>query len=97
MYLSAQLLGPPTQDTGLINGTNISDRGGSRFEVKFTAGTKYRIRLINSAIETHFRFEIDNHNLTVMASDLVPIKPYSTQVLNIGMGMPPDPYESVDY
>jgi len=85
-YLSAQLNGPPLQDTGLINGTNVSNKGGSRFEVKFTAGTKYRLRVINPSIETHFRFEIDNHNFTVMANDLVPIKPYSTQVLNIGMG-----------
>lgn len=90
-YLSAQINGPPTQDTGLINGTNISDRGGSRFELKLTAGKKYRLRLINAAIETHFRFEIDNHNLTVMANDLVPIRPYSTQVLNIAMGISPPP------
>lgn len=80
----------------MINGTNVSNKGGSRFEVKFTAGTKYRLRVINPSIETHFRFEIDNHNFTVMANDLVPIKPYSTQVLNIGMGMSLDPCKSVD-
>lgn len=29
---------------------------------------------------------IDSHNLTIIAMDLVPIVPYSTQVLSIGMG-----------
>jgi FtsP/CotA-like multicopper oxidase with cupredoxin domain len=29
---------------------------------------------------------IDNHNLTVIAHDLVPIVPYSTQMVSIGMG-----------
>jgi hypothetical protein len=29
---------------------------------------------------------IDNHQLTVIAMDLVPIKPYSTNFINIGMG-----------
>lgn len=29
---------------------------------------------------------IDNHTMTVIASDLVPIEPYTTNVLDIGMG-----------
>lgn len=32
------------------------------------------------------KFMIDSHNLTVIAMDLVPIVPYTTQVLSIGMG-----------
>ncbi|RAL65835.1 hypothetical protein DID88_005498 [Monilinia fructigena] len=50
------------------------------------AGKSYRIRLVNAAIDSHFKFMIDNHNLTVIAMDLVPIVPYSTQVLSMGMG-----------
>jgi hypothetical protein len=29
---------------------------------------------------------IDNHTMTVIANDLVPITPYKTNVLNIAMG-----------
>jgi FtsP/CotA-like multicopper oxidase with cupredoxin domain len=86
MYTAAETSGPPTLDNGLINGTNVYDDGGSRFETTFSAGSTYRIRLVNGAIDTHFKFMIDSHNLTVIAMDLVPIVPYSTQVLSIGMG-----------
>ena len=85
-YLSAELNGPPTLDNGLINGTNVYGDLGQRFNVTFSTGTTYRIRLVNAAIDTHFKFMIDNHNLTVISADLVPIIPYDTQVLSIGMG-----------
>jgi FtsP/CotA-like multicopper oxidase with cupredoxin domain len=86
IYSKAESSGPPTLDNGLINGTNVYGELGSRFSTTFSAGTSYRIRLVNGAIDTHFKFMIDSHNLTVMATDLVPIVPYSTQVLSIGMG-----------
>lgn len=44
------------------------------------------MRLVNAAVDTHFKFSIDNHTLQVIASDLVPITPYETTVLDIGMG-----------
>jgi FtsP/CotA-like multicopper oxidase with cupredoxin domain len=91
LYASAESSGPPTLDTGLINGTNTytdssSVTTGSRFTAAFTSGTSYRLRLINVAIDTHFRFSIDNHTMTVIASDLVPIVPFTTTVLAIGIG-----------
>lgn len=55
MYTQAQTSGPPTLDNGLINGTNTYDEGGSRFEVSVTEGESYRIRLVNGAIDTHFK------------------------------------------
>lgn len=75
----------------MINGTNTwtEDDGtvvGSRFETTFAAGTKYRIRLVNGAADTHFRYTIDNHTFEVIASDFVPIVPYNTTNLSIGMG-----------
>ena len=85
--MSAQSSGPPTLDNALINGTNTYDDGGHRYNTSFTAGTSYRIRLVNSAVDTHFKFMIDNHTMTVIASDLVPITPYTTDVISIGMGM----------
>jgi FtsP/CotA-like multicopper oxidase with cupredoxin domain len=86
MYLSAEENGPPTLDNGLINGTNVYDDAGSRFTTTFESGTKYLLRIVNGAIDSHFKFMIDSHNLTVIAMDFVPIVPFTTEVLNIGMG-----------
>lgn len=91
LYASDLTNGPPELDNSLINGTNIyTDANnittGYYFNTSFTAGTSYRFRLINGAINTHFMFSIDNHTLTVIATDLVPIAPYETDVLSIAMG-----------
>ncbi|KAK2625165.1 hypothetical protein QTJ16_005534 [Diplocarpon rosae] len=86
MYITAETDGPPTLDNGLINGTNVYGDVGSRFETTVTAGETYRIRLVNGAIDTHWKFMIDSHNFTVIAMDLVPIVPYETSMLSIGMG-----------
>ncbi|KAI2609132.1 multicopper oxidase [Hypoxylon fragiforme] len=85
LWDTAQTDGPPVLETGLINGTNVWDNGGSRFEVSFTSGTSYRLRIVNSALDTHFKFSIDNHTMQVIASDLIPIQPYNTTVLNVGI------------
>jgi len=86
LYTYAQVAGPPLMDTGLINGKNVYNGGGSRYEAAFESGKKYRIRLINGAIDTHFKFSIDNHNFTVIANDFVPIVPFTTNVIDITMG-----------
>lgn len=41
---------------------------------------------MNGAIDTHFDFSIDNHTLQVISTDFVPIVPYTTDVLSIGIG-----------
>jgi FtsP/CotA-like multicopper oxidase with cupredoxin domain len=92
LFTTAQKDGPPTLDNALINGTNVfgsdgaANQTGTRFNTSFTEGTSYRLRLVNAACDTHFKFSIDNHTLTVIANDLVPITPYKTNVLNLGMG-----------
>lgn len=87
LYSYAETSGPPTLDTGLINGTNTwEDTSGSRWETTFVSGTSYLIRLVNGAVDTHFDFMIDNHTLQVIAHDFVPIVPYTTDKLSIGMG-----------
>lgn len=98
LYIKAQKSGPPTLDNGLINGTNVYGSDGStnqtgyRFNTTFTEGTSYRFRLVNGAIDSHFKFSIDNHTMKVIANDLVPIEPYETTVLNIGIGECSVPY-----
>lgn len=59
---------------------------GSRFTTNANKGESYRLRLVNAAIDTHWKFMIDGHTLTVIAMDLVPIQPYITKFINIGMG-----------
>ncbi|RDK47651.1 extracellular dihydrogeodin oxidase/laccase [Aspergillus phoenicis ATCC 13157] len=82
---------PPHFQTGLINGSNIwvtadNQTVGRRFQTEFVPGQRYRLRLVNAAMHTHFRFSIDNHDLTVIASDFVPIVPFTTDNVPIGMG-----------
>jgi len=86
MYHEAETSGPPTLDNGLINGTNTYGTLGARFNTTVTAGESYRIRLVNGAIDTHWKFMIDEHEMTVIAMDLVPIVPYTATTLSIGMG-----------
>jgi FtsP/CotA-like multicopper oxidase with cupredoxin domain len=92
LYVSAETQGAITLDTGLINGTNVygddgdDDQTGTRFSTTFESGTSYLLRLVNVAIDTQFKFSIDNHTMTVIASDFVPITPYETTVISIGMG-----------
>ncbi|KAI1310840.1 putative extracellular dihydrogeodin oxidase/laccase [Xylaria venustula] len=84
--LSALANGPPTLENGLINGTNVYEDAGTRFETTWTSGTSYLLRLVNAAADTHFKFTIDNHTMQVIAMDFVPIVPYTTDVLAIAMG-----------
>ncbi|KAE8382646.1 extracellular dihydrogeodin oxidase/laccase [Aspergillus bertholletiae] len=86
LVLQASTGGPPTAPNGLINGTNTYGTLGSRFETTFDAGTRYRLRLVNAAADNHFRFMIDNHTIEVIATDFVPIHPYNTTQISIGMG-----------
>ena len=81
--------GPPAADNGLINGTMVNPTaggGGAYNTVTMTKGKKYRLRLINTSLDNHFMVSLDGHNLTVIQADFVPIVPYSTQWLFIGIG-----------
>jgi FtsP/CotA-like multicopper oxidase with cupredoxin domain len=85
--------GPVLLDTGLINGKNIwngpnqnSTPIGERLEVTLTPNKKHLLRVINSAIQSTYKFYLDGHSFTVIASDFVPITPYTTTVLNINIG-----------
>lgn len=92
LYYYYQLNGPPTLENGLINGTNVyggnddDSQTGSRFTFGVSEGTSYRIRLVNGAADTFFKYSVDNHNLTVIAMDLVPIEPFSTDIISLGPG-----------
>ncbi|PHH75241.1 hypothetical protein CDD80_2520 [Ophiocordyceps camponoti-rufipedis] len=78
--------GPPIMDSGLINGTNTFGNLGRRYNIAFEAGKSYRLRFINAAIDSHFKFMLDNHEMTVIASDFIPLEPYVTKIVDIAIG-----------
>lgn len=97
LWETAKLGAPPTLNGGLINGTNTYNCTaaqddtctgviGAKHETVFTAGQKYRLRLVNVATDGHFQFSIDGHTLTVVATDLVPIVPYTTDSVLVAIG-----------
>ncbi|TID18280.1 laccase-like multicopper oxidase [Venturia nashicola] len=88
LYREHALTGNTIMDNGLINGTNVygNNATGQRFSINFVEGTSYRLRLVNVAVESHFKFSIDNHTMTVIEADWVPIVPYTTTTLNIATG-----------
>lgn len=91
--------GPPKSNNSLINGkmdydcslvpkgTSCTPNAGiSKF--KFTTGKTHRLRLINAGADAVLKFAIDNHTMTVMANDFVPVKPYTTDVVTLGVCFP---------
>ena len=57
------------------------------FENRTSPGPKrYLLRIINTSYLSTFVFSIDNHYLTVVTSDFVPIHPYSNTSILVGIG-----------
>jgi hypothetical protein len=79
-----------TIDNILLNGLNTYNTNGtvtgSKFELNFEQGKKYRLRLINAAVDSVFDFHIDGHNFTIISTDLVPIKPVAANHVQIHTG-----------
>ncbi|KAH7238787.1 Cupredoxin [Fusarium tricinctum] len=84
--------GPALMDNVLINGTNVygkegeKSQTGKRFKLDFEEGKTYRLRLINTGIDTLYKFSIDHHTLKVIAVDFVSIEPYETDHVNLAIG-----------
>lgn len=76
-------------DCSLVNGTDCTPSAGlSKF--KFQSGKRHRLRLINGGAEGLQKFAIDNHTMTIIANDFVPVKPYNAQVVTLGVGQRTD-------
>ena len=65
------------------NTTYNSTAGLAKFQ--FTSGKKHRLRLINTGTAGIQKFSIDNHTLTVIANDFIPVEPYDTNVVTLGV------------
>ena len=66
----------------------VNNAGLSKFQ--FQTGKKHRLRLINAGAEAIQKFSIDGHKMTVMANDFVPIEPYETEIVTLGVGQRSD-------
>ncbi|KAG4415602.1 hypothetical protein IFR04_011271 [Cadophora malorum] len=90
-------------DNNLINGRNnfdctkkaagdtrqcFSNAATSKF--RFYPGKVHRLRLINAGAEATLMFSIDGHTMKVIANDFVPILPYDTKVVTLGVGQRTD-------
>jgi hypothetical protein len=82
--------GNVTRYSGTRNTSPIPPPYQLSFQPKSSTGLgrakRYLMRLINTSFEATFIFTIDNHLLQVTTSDFVPIKPYTTTSVLIGIG-----------
>jgi FtsP/CotA-like multicopper oxidase with cupredoxin domain len=79
--------GPPEPDNILVNGTHINAEGGGKYaKINVVKGKKYRIRLINTSVDSVFSVSMDKHPFTVITSDFVPIQPYVTDQITMNIG-----------
>jgi FtsP/CotA-like multicopper oxidase with cupredoxin domain len=73
--------------SGLVNGKGRAANSTTPLtEVRIQDGEVLRLRLINGSATYSLRFQIDNHPLTVIASDGQPLRPVTVDNLLIGIG-----------
>jgi FtsP/CotA-like multicopper oxidase with cupredoxin domain len=80
--------GPPPSDNVLFNGTNVHPvtGAGKYATVTLTPGKRHRLRIINTSVENHFQVSLNNHTMTVIQSDFVPVNAFTTNSLFLGIG-----------
>lgn len=78
----------PEMTNILFNGTGQFGRGPkpNKYSITLEAAKKYMLILINTSVDTTFVFAIDNHTLEVIEMDFVPIHPYTTNHVLVGIG-----------
>ncbi|KAK4041644.1 putative laccase precursor [Parachaetomium inaequale] len=78
----------PSMTNILMNGTGQFGWGPKpdKYTVFLDEGNAHMLILVNTAVDTTFVFSIDHHILEVIEMDFVPIKPYNTTNIKIGIG-----------
>ena len=66
----------------------MPNAGLSKFN--FQSGKTHRLRLINAGAEALQRFTIDGYEMTIIANDFVPVQPYTTTMITLGVGQRTD-------
>lgn len=73
----------PDSTSNTTSGPCVNNAGLAKFN--FTCGKKHRLRLINTGVAGIQKFGIDNHNMTIIANDFIPVKPYTTNVVTLAV------------
>ncbi|KAF2874756.1 multicopper oxidase-domain-containing protein [Massariosphaeria phaeospora] len=95
---------PPTfvsLDNNLINGRMYFDcsletqgrqctPNAAISKFRFQTGKTHLLRLINAGGAAIQHFSVDDHELTVIANDFVPVEPYIQKVVHLGIGQRTD-------
>jgi len=66
----------------------VSNAGVSKF--KFERGKDHLLRVVNTGSSGLQFFTIDEHEMTVISNDFIPINPYKTNSLTLGVGQRSD-------
>ncbi|MEI8106082.1 MAG: multicopper oxidase family protein [Actinomycetes bacterium] len=74
--------GDVTYPLFLINGRPPDDP----YALQVRRGERVRLRLLNAAADTHFVFSIDDHPVTIVATDGQPVSPVKSDGVVVGMG-----------
>jgi FtsP/CotA-like multicopper oxidase with cupredoxin domain len=80
---------PPSSNNIMFNGTNIyppNPSVGKYAVVTLTKGLKHRIRIVNPSVDNNFQLSLVGHTFTVIATDFVPVTPYATDNIFVGIG-----------
>ncbi|KAG2420414.1 hypothetical protein HFD88_005215 [Aspergillus terreus] len=79
---------PPKMTSIVVNGKG--NYAGSYPQRRYTKhvnpGERKILRLINTSTDSTYVFSIDEHEFEVIGADLVPIEPYTTRNISIGIG-----------
>jgi FtsP/CotA-like multicopper oxidase with cupredoxin domain len=87
LYDSASVAqGPPTADNVLIGGKMTSAEGGEYYVVDIKKGKKNLLHFVNTGINAYLHVSLDNHKFQVVGADFVPVKPFVTDNLVLGVG-----------
>jgi FtsP/CotA-like multicopper oxidase with cupredoxin domain len=88
----------PLTNSNLINGkmrfpcekTNLTCSTADYSVFKFTSGKNHLLRLMNIGSNAVQKFSIDNHTMQVIANDFMPVVPYNTSMIALGVGQRAD-------
>jgi len=75
-----------TADPRCFDRDTQARQSGGPYSLNVTDGKRYLLKLVTTSAEAHFIFSIDHHDLQVVAADFVPIKPYMTDSVFVGIG-----------
>lgn len=88
----------PLVNSNLINGkmrfpcdkTRLSCVTADYSSFKFTSGKNHLLRLVNTGSNAVQKFAIDGHTMQVIANDFMPVEPYNTSMIALGVGQRAD-------